>query len=190
MSFNAWETDFMDDPFLALCTEVIGDKKNEATTKKCIQNIIKHTTFGSLKLLVSQLPAGGTLKETLNVIQNIVSTDGIDVNEYTKLKQNIENFKNILADIISDEKPIVFIIDELDRCKPTYAIALLERVKHLFSIDNIVFIFGIDREQLSHSIQTVYGSVDSNGYLKRFFDIEIDLPKPDIHSFVKNEISA
>jgi hypothetical protein len=82
-----------------------------------------------------------------------------------------------------DREPvkIVIIIDKLDRCRPTYAVQLLERIKHLFDVEGIVFVLGIDREQLSHSIKALYGSeFDAIGYLKRFIDLDYRLPEPKL----------
>ena len=70
------------------------------------------------------------------------------------------------------------IIDELDRCRPTYAIELLETAKHLFSVDNIVFVLGINIVEMSHSIRALYGSkFDAEGYLRRFIDFDYRLPE-------------
>ena len=68
------------------------------------------------------------------------------------------------------ELPLFILIDELDRCRPNYAIELLENIKHIFDIPGIVFIVATDSKQLSHSINAVYGSkFASEKYLKRFF---------------------
>jgi hypothetical protein len=83
-----------------------------------------------------------------------------------------------------DSTKIVIIIDELDRCRPTYAVQLLERIKHLFDVEGVVFMLGIDRNQLSHSIKALYGSeFDSTGYLKRFIDIDYRLTEPLLGSY-------
>ena len=80
---------------------------------------------------------------------------------------------------------MIFIIDELDRCNPHYAVKVLERIKHLFNIPNIIFVLSIDKEQLSNSIRGYYGSdlINANEYLKRFIDIEYALPDPDVEKF-------
>lgn len=80
---------------------------------------------------------------------------------------------------------MIFIIDELDRCNPYYAVKVLERIKHLFNIPNIVFVLSIDKEQLSNSIRGYYGSdlIKADEYLKRFIDIEYTLPDPDVDVF-------
>ena len=90
-----------------------------------------------------------------------------------------------LAAAVHDEtdQPLVFIIDELDRCRPTFAIELLERVKHIFDVPNIVFVFGINRDELVKALQSVYGEIDADVYLRRFFDMPFVLPEPDGRHF-------
>jgi KAP family P-loop domain len=63
-------------------------------------------------------------------------------------------------------------------------VQLLERIKHLFDVEGVVFILGIDRAQLGHSIKALYGSeFDATGYLKRFIDIDYRLPEPELGSY-------
>lgn len=82
-------------------------------------------------------------------------------------------------------RPLVFIIDELDRCRPTFAIELLERVKHIFDIPDMVFVLGINRDELRSSIRSVYGEIDADTYLRRFFDMEFLLPDIDSKAFCR-----
>ena len=85
------------------------------------------------------------------------------------------------------EKTYIF-VDELDRCRPTYAIEMLETVKHLFDIPNIIFVLSTDTEQLEHSIKAVYGQdFDSREYLSRFFNQRMVLPEPSLLDFIKAE---
>lgn len=71
-------------------------------------------------------------------------------------------------------------IDELDRCRPNFAIETLEIIKHYFNRKNVIFLIALDIEQLSHSVSTLYGqNMDSEGYLRRFFDLTLNLPKHD-----------
>jgi hypothetical protein len=84
---------------------------------------------------------------------------------------------------------LVIVIDELDRCRPNYAIQVLEKIKHLFSIPGIVFVLGIDREQIGFSIETLYGKgMDVTGYLSRFIDIDYHLPEPDRRKFIETKL--
>ncbi|TOL41491.1 hypothetical protein CGH98_24085, partial [Vibrio parahaemolyticus] len=61
-------------------------------------------------------------------------------------------------------------IDELDRCRPSYAVEMLEVIKHFFELDNVVFVVATDTEQLQHAVKAVYGQLfDAQLYLGRFF---------------------
>lgn len=107
----------------------------------------------------------------------------------TKTKGAIAEFKISLKKALNEndnatENLFVF-IDELDRCRPTYAIELLERIKHLLDIDGLVFILAMDKDQLSHSVKAVYGNdFESKGYLSRFIDIEYTLSNTSLDNFI------
>lgn len=76
--------------------------------------------------------------------------------------------------------PIFFFVDELDRCRPNYAIELLEGIKHLFGVSGIYFVIGTNLTQLGESTKAIYGAgFQGNRYLKRFFDLEYSLPPPE-----------
>jgi len=83
------------------------------------------------------------------------------------------------------------LIDELDRCRPTHAIVLLERVKHLFNVDNVVFVVATDTAQLSESVRAVYGAgFDGMRYLSRFFDRTYHFPETSFLQFLRTEIAT
>ena len=101
----------------------------------------------------------------------------------------IEEFKEKLEDLAralnnrtaqadnGNHKPLVVMIDELDRCRPSYAVELLETAKHLFDVDRIVFVLAVNREQLAHAVCALYGAdFNAEGYLRRFFDEDFRLP--------------
>lgn len=99
-----------------------------------------------------------------------------------KLANDPKKFKNI---------PVVIAIDELDRCRPLYAIELLEAAKHLFSVNNIVFVLATNRSELGHSIKAVYGEkFDSQEYLKRFIDVDFRLPDADRKEYISTMMSS
>ena len=92
----------------------------------------------------------------------------------------------MIVKAVSGENPLVFIIDELDRCRPSYAVELLEQVKHVFSVPGIIFVLAIDKVQLGHAVKGVYGSpgMDDVEYLRRFIDVEFSLPMPSPRYFI------
>ncbi|MCE9648156.1 MAG: KAP family NTPase [Parvibaculum sp.] len=100
-------------------------------------------------------------------------------------RSDLSEFLALIADTGFAKVPLIVLVDELDRCRPSYAISLLERVKHLFDIDNVVFIVATDTGQLCHAIGAVYGSgFDSKKYLLRFFDQTYFFEEPSLEQFV------
>ena len=106
-------------------------------------------------------------------------SDDIKKEDTSTLEDRIKAIKKSLQECIPDktQRKVVIIIDELDRCKPTFAIQLLETVKHLFNIRGLVFLFSLDIGALQHCVRKIYGNeFDAIGYLERFFDYNSILP--------------
>ncbi len=79
---------------------------------------------------------------------------------------------------------LVVFIDELDRCRPSYAVQLLERIKHYFECEDIVFVFSVNLHELQYTIKHYYGDeFDASKYMDRFFDMSIALPPAELRGF-------
>jgi hypothetical protein len=179
--FNAWENDFGDNPLVAIMAElgtlVKGDRKGFNSLLKYI------AIFGKSALKTIPLVGDG-LSE---ILEN-------EINDYNDKKISTVNFKKALQSFVEQTKmannksnPLIFIIDELDRCRPSYAVEVLERIKHLFSVEGIVFVLAIDKVQLGHAIRGVYGcdKINADEYLRRFIDLEYSIPKPSVEQFCR-----
>ena len=108
----------------------------------------------------------------------------------------LKEFRTALRDLASDlstgtkvndtQYPLVFIVDELDRCKPSFALDIMEKIKHLFDVENVLFVLVANLKQLEASISGLYGTkFDAKTYLEKFYHYRILLPK--IHDFSKNK---
>ena len=73
--------------------------------------------------------------------------------------------------------PLVFIIDELDRCRPTYALSVLERMKHVFDADGVCFVLVTHLAELTAMVQRAYGLIDAGSYLEKFYHRRFDFAK-------------
>lgn len=188
--YNAWEDDISEEPLFSLLRCLKNANKKEDKEGK----LKKVFTVGG-KILAGM--AVGTVKGFLGEAGEIVSKAGegaIDAiaKEFTdslekedKIEELLGQFKTALIEYVAfvcnNGKPLVYFIDELDRCNPTFAVKALERMKHLFDIPNVVFVLSIDKRQLAYSINGYYGNENINSieYLRRFIDIDYNLPDPD-----------
>lgn len=187
--FSAWEDDFSQEPLLAILSELNQFvSENFKDDSEIISKMQETKEFG-VKVLKRGIPAfvkGATagvldidkgMESAIGAISESIATEVID--SYSKDKAITEQFKKNIEDLIRQidtDKPFVIFIDELDRCRPLYAIELLERIKHLFNIKKLIFILSIDKKQLSESIKSQYGNIDTDNYLRRFIDLEYNLP--------------
>lgn len=201
--FNAWENDESNDPLLAL----LGEFEELLTNDKDKENIIKSIMQYGKPLLKRSIPTaikmltGGILscdifnigdKAESNLVELAGKLGEIELKEYKKEKELKKEFKEALINYQSHEgKKIIFFIDELDRCRPTFAVETLERIKHLFNIDQYIFVLSLDKRQLSHSVEMLYGQkIDADGYLRRFFDLEFILPEPNRDTYTEYLLST
>ena len=81
---------------------------------------------------------------------------------------------------IAGRRKLVFVVDELDRCRPPFALSLLERVKHVFSVENTCFILVAHLRELAKVVERSYGIADGEGgrYLEKFYQLRVQLPEP------------
>ena len=144
-------------------------------------------TTGSNPIINGVAKVAGSV---ISVITNSFKEAGkSDINPVAGLKNEdityhhvIQAFKILLKDKVIEltkdsNKPFIVIVDELDRCKPTFAIEFLEKLKHLFDIPNIIFILFINRDELESIIKGRYGQTyDGLNYLNKFIPITVSFP--------------
>lgn len=112
---------------------------------------------------------------------------GTAINDF---KKRITEVVDLLVEAAGAKIPVFVLIDEVDRCRPTYAIKLLEETKHIFGMPKICFVVSTNLSQLQESVRAIYGSgFDGHRYLKRFFDHQYTLPNPDNARFSEQLLS-
>ncbi|WP_370278079.1 P-loop NTPase fold protein [Pontibacterium sp.] len=196
---NAWESDFADDPLLPMLStldEWLREQQDDSTPKKAwnkakeyAPGVLKSTAVAAAK--VATFGALDVEKEYEKIAADLAggAIEGV-VDSFNVQKLALEQFKIQLSAALDalpeGQQNLLVFVDELDRCKPTYAIELLERIKHLFDIERLVFVLAVNRDQLSKSLQGVYGpSFNGLHYLKRFIDLDYQLKVPDKASYIQ-----
>lgn len=212
--FNAWETDHAGDPLLALTGCITHSLKKQNLIKpKRLKNFATSAskivsqapgTFSKILVGIANHYTDGEFEEVKEIVSDTMKlgTDLFLKNNarrkgFTKqleaiAKEASDNALNQPADPVNGTNhfPLFVMIDELDRCRPSYVIELLENIKHLFGVRGVVFLLAIDQDQILGVIQHTFGLCDTNGrdirlnYLRKFIDIFWALPTPDPRVFV------
>lgn len=201
IEFNAWETDFSEEPFVTLATELMEGLQSGETKlpgemidklKKASWEVPRWVVPSAIRLVTSLIPVGGA---EIGRVAASVAEDRLS--QHSKARNSINGFRSIFRDVtttLSEANgnfPLIVAIDELDRCRPSYAVELLEVTKHLFAVDHVVFVLVVNGEQLAHSVKALYGNdFDADGYLRRFFDVDFILPEPPRDAFIRALLQA
>ena len=170
--FDAWEADFYGHALPALIGEITKQMPNEkfnSKVKKLSSALFARVPLNALSLMV---PGGNAVAEIAGALEQSLKDHDV-VDAYRSYREAVDKFKESLREFASGEengKPLVIFVDELDRCRPDFALEVLEKVKHVFDVESVFFVFAINKEEMYKTIQTVYGDIDSEGYLKKFFD--------------------
>jgi hypothetical protein len=215
---DAWKQDYSDDPMLTVISSIINALEVHLPdgNQKAIALKNKATRF--FKAAAPLLAKGLIKKATGMNIDEINPKDDNDslntdlynlsgeagaalakclVDDHNEKLKTVEYLREDIKSLIKaiDPKknlkiPAFVFIDELDRCRPSYAVEMLEVIKHFFELEDIVFVVATDTAQLQHAVKAVYGEgFDAQTYLGRFFRRRYSLPvSKSRYEFVKNMI--
>jgi len=178
--YNCWKYDYYEEPAIAIVS-ALKDKVDEESFKE-LQGLVKDSWEVAKKAI------NGMAKE---FVKNKIGIDLVQVYEDIKKEREERHererefdslfaFNSTLNSVreqikeLADYKTVVIVVDELDRCMPSYAIKTLERLHHMFEgIDNVLLIVAVDSNQLEQSIREIYGdTVDTERYLKKFISFK------------------
>lgn len=200
---DAWESDFSEVPLSVVASELInqlsiinhniGSDLDKLTgfLGKALKGAVIAGAGLATKHLVDDSAAGREVVKTFfeTSPKDFLTSVKKDHEEQVEAIKSIKKELGLLAEVLKQthgkELPVIVLIDELDRCRPNYAIEMLEVIKHFFTTKNFVFVVATDTMQLQESIKSVYGAnFDSNTYLKRFFNREAKLAEPNLEHYL------
>ena len=198
--FNAWRVDHAVDPLVALVSSVdrvqLAAGASQASFDQHVKTIRKVTSLVAKRgaVAITKALTAGALDLDKEIEDAAAELAGGTVEDivaaFRKEDELLEKFRVELQSAVAllpeaGKKPtLVWFVDELDRCRPTFAVELLERIKHLFDVQDVVFVLSLDKRQLEASTAAVYGAdVDAREYLRRFIDLEYGIPLASTQRF-------
>jgi KAP family P-loop domain len=198
IAFDAFESDYIDDPFIAISSRIFDElvarehKSDADRFKKTAVKLGKlfgRTLFDiGVKVVTANALDGSKIEGLAEKASDALAEmsdkhfgEAITANK--EREKTISDFKNLLSDAHSGNlseaggfRPLVIIIDEIDRCRPDFALKLIERIKHFFSVPNVQFILGANLRQLEKSVGAQYGlGLDARTYLQKFISLIVPI---------------
>ena len=169
--YNAWENDCDDDPLVSLIETLTSNDKTD--WGKRLTPALNEALTGVLRKYTG-IDAQKTLKagkdQSVGLLQAAESR-----------RESRQKLKDMLIELVdaarANEFPgVVVVVDELDRCRPTFANELMERVKHVLNMPGLVVVFGVNIVALRETVRAIYGNIDAHQYLLRMFTVTLQMP--------------
>lgn len=189
--FDAFEHDYLDDPLISMVARLTTKEAETTWGGKAIKAIKKAALpLAKLSLRIGAAVATAGVTGVVGPVSDAAVSKAGEATEasieaFWKREVGriaaMQQFRDALTSLTAAgdaSQKIVFIIDELDRCRPDYALTLLEIVKHFFAVPNVHFVLGTNLGALEHSVRSRYGTeIDASAYLQKFIHLKLQLPK-------------
>ncbi len=199
IEFDAFTRDYQEDPFIALSAEIFAaaekiESLEDDTRTNFIENA-KSLGKASLsiiaKIAISKLSSGAiSLEDVKNsgevpmddvsaIIEERLKAAEADIELVSSFRESLEKLAKGMS--IKDGTPLVLIVDELDRCRPSFAVELIEKIKHVFAVPDVHFVLSAHLPQLAKIFQNTHGLGDEEQaltYLEKFYDVRMKFPVP------------
>ncbi|MEM1060407.1 MAG: P-loop NTPase fold protein [Verrucomicrobiota bacterium] len=197
IKLNAWIDDYCSDPLVSITSNlasslgkgILQDTNGQESKLREIADKIAWYGLGFGNSLVKSF-TGIDGKEIVESVSAKVGERRVQIPDFVALHQDrvktLSELKTLLRELCGGNDPKVFVfVDELDRCRPNYAIEYIETIKHIFDIKGMVFVLAADGDQLAQSAKALFGSeLDTERYFRKFIHREIPLPPPSDSSLL------
>jgi hypothetical protein len=197
---NAWENNFCGDPLLAIITKLLDslearpgvDRKNLKILRDAVAKVawfVPGLSSSSLAAKVNiDFMRTGSYAEKFVDGGRMEPADIVALYNFrTSAFQELQTALRTAFSHPDKQIRALVLVDELDRCRPEFAIQFLETVKHVFDIAGLTFVMAVDDSQLNRSVKCVFGeNTPVEEYLRRFFHRTFSLPEPEAQDLISN----
>jgi len=123
--------------------------------------------------------AGSAADISEEAVKALLEQTATDEERFEALRRSLRELPELLSPRLNQDdggnhRPLVVVIDELDRCRPDFALGILEVLKHFFRVDGLHFVLVTNTEHLALSVAQRYGlSSAAAEYLQKFYDFVV-----------------
>lgn len=196
--YNSWKFDYYEEPLVAIVSTLMAaiDEKTkrfpDSKENKKLSSMLKgmRAALRSIANDILKEITGVDAKKSHDAFESGKKEDDAAYEREHSYDVHF-GFNKVIARLaellegLSRDYTTVFIVDELDRCIPEYAIKVLERLHHLTeNQSNIITIMAIDKQQLTSSVTQLFGFSNPEKYLEKFINFELTLDNGSVSELI------
>lgn len=192
--FDAFQHDYLDEPLIALTKAITDRLPPDSAGRKFLKSskrIVSKLAMPTARI-AGAVATGGATEVTGALADAAIRSGWKEAekaaeefwNKQTAKAAAMDQFRSALEQLTAPnekgipQKKLIVVIDELDRCRPDYALQLLEIIKHFFNVPGVHFVLGVNLKELQNSVRARYGAgVDAGTYLQKFITLHFNLPQ-------------
>lgn len=183
--YDCWKYDYYEEPVIAIIS-VLREKIEQYIS--LLTDNVKKTLLLNVKNAITKIAVDAIKSKTGIDMSGVIEAPDRDDKIYDKyfgFQKVIDRVQNQIEKI-SQDQTVVIIVDELDRCLPSYTIKVLERIHHMFNeLENVVIIVAMEKKQISNSLHQIYGDeMDVDRYLKKIISFGFKLDNGSASNFI------
>lgn len=148
------------------------------------------TASDTLKVIAAVVALlGAVWSGTITLTHSLISGSASSAQTFLKLSQDpMEKVRIHFSELIRwVDRPVVVLIDELDRCRTKYVVELLEAIQTLFNDSKVFYVVAADRDWLYVCFETEYKNFSDTTkepgrrlgrlFLEKVFQLSIPVPR-------------
>lgn len=177
--FNPWEYQNASNLIAPLAMAILRDADGFRPFVAEVSRLWRYVVMHAGGAIVKKATADAVDLEEL-----MEKADWTEMEPHVKLK---DEFRNLARKVLGKTGRLVVLVDDLDRCLPDTALALMEAVKLFLEVEGCIYVIGATEEMMTGAVLAYYRAkqfvlgrdFDPGTYLHKIVPVQLRLPEPD-----------
>lgn len=151
--------------FTEMATQLKESSEGSSITENLKELVKVLGDLGEMFSIFSSIPYFGVIGKVLEVLSKKFKSD-----------KSLQEKRKKLIDILENaEKPIIVILDDVDRLSSDELQSILKLVRLTGNFPNIIYLLSFDRERVVKTLDD--SNIDGEAYLEKIIQVPFDIPK-------------
>lgn len=180
--YDCWKNDYYDEPLIGILASISEqlnkiEAENPDEQQKHYYRVMREVVFQVSRGIIKNFTEydieafRNRFADFRNLLKAKKQIDVASFDSLSNVSDVIEIVNNLLCGYMAYEgKKILFVVDELDRCLPDYAIKILNRLHHICYESPVIQLVAVNDKELTRNINGLYHRDTDDVFARRYFN--------------------